>query len=215
MTVRTWSRRLVLLRHGRTSWNAAQRVQGQLDSELDEVGIGQAQQVAPAIAALGPALVVASDLARARVTAETVAKEAGLVPSYDERLREFHLGELQGLTHDEIRSRDPEGFDRFARGDWEDIPGAEAPAAVAERMAAALRDAAAELEPGETGVAVSHGAATRIGLACFLGWPLPTAQDMRALGNCARVVLEQRVTGHWALSAYNLPPDFVSVGQVG
>jgi len=215
VTARTWSRRLVLLRHGRTSWNAAHRVQGQLDSELDEVGLAQARQVAPAIAALQPALVVSSDLARARVTAETVAKEAGLVPSYDERLREFYLGELQGLTHDEIRSRDPEGFDRFARGDWEDIPGAEAPVAVAQRMAAALRDAAAELEPGETAVAVSHGAATRIGIACFLGWPLHIAQDMRALGNCARVVLEQRETGHWALSAYNLPPDFVSVGQVG
>ena len=215
MTAHTWSRRLVLLRHGRTSWNAAHRVQGQLDSELDEIGLAQARQVAPVIAALRPALVVSSDLARARATAETVAKESGLVPSYDERLREFHLGDLQGLTHDEIRLRDPEGFGRFARGDWDEIPGAEAPAMVAERVAAALREVAAQLEQGETGVAVSHGAATRIGIACFLGWPLPIAHDMRALGNCARVVLEQREDGHWALSAYNLPPDFVSVGQVG
>ncbi|TWG99591.1 putative phosphoglycerate mutase [Nocardioides sp. J9] len=197
------ARRIVLLRHGRTSWNATRRVQGQLDSELDEVGLEQARAVAPVVAAMAPALVWTSDLARARVTAETVAKEAGLVPTHDGRLREFRLGELQGLTHDEIRERDPEAFARFRSGDWEGIPGAESPQEVADRYAACLRDLAAALGEGQCGVAVSHGAAIRTGLAAFLGWPLSVGQDLRALGNCGRVVLEQRVTGGWALASYN------------
>ena len=207
--------RIVLLRHGRTAWNAESRVQGQLDAELDELGIEQAAAVAPVIAALEPVLVRSSDLARARAPAETVAKECGLVPSYDERLREFQLGEFQGLTHDEIRAQDPDAFGRFQRGEWDDIPGAESPAEVAARFAGSLHDLATELEPDQTGVAVSHGAATRIGLVHFLGWPLAAARDFRAVGNCGRVVLEQRASGEWALAAYNLGPDFVSAGSIG
>jgi probable phosphoglycerate mutase len=198
------SRRIVLLRHGRTAWNAERRIQGQLDVELDAVGVEQAQAVAPLVAALDPVLVRSSDLARARLTAETVAKEAGLEPTYDERLREFRLGDYQGLTHAELDARDPAAFARFQRGEWDGIPGAEAPRDVAARFAAAIADLAADLAPGETGVAVSHGAATRSGLVAFLGWPLELAHDLRALGNCARVVLEQRSTGTWAIAGYNL-----------
>ncbi|MBM7519682.1 histidine phosphatase family protein [Nocardioides nitrophenolicus] len=196
-------RRLVLVRHGQTAWNAERRIQGQLDVELDATGRAQAEAVAPVIAALEPTLIWSSDLARARQTADTIAKEAGLVPTYDERLREFRLGDYQGLTHAELDARDPAAFARFQRGDWDAIPGAETPREVAARYAAAVTDLATALAPGETGVAVSHGAATRSGLVTFLGWPFELARDLRALGNCARVVLEQRTTGRWALASYN------------
>lgn len=196
-------RRIVLLRHGRTSWNAAHRIQGQLDTELDEIGLEQARAVAPLVAASEPVVIRSSDLARARLTAEQVAKEAGLVPSYDERLREFRLGELQGLTHDELEARDPVAFARFRSGEWDGIPGAETSAEVADRFASAIGELAAALGPGECGVAVTHGAAARVGLVHFLGWPLAQAHDLRALGNCGRVLLEQRPTGAWVLASYN------------
>jgi glucosyl-3-phosphoglycerate phosphatase len=197
-------RRVVLLRHGRTEWNASRRIQGQLDPELDEVGIAEACAVAPVIAALAPTLLWSSDLARARLTADELAKETGLVPSYDERLREFRLGEVQGLTHDDLEARDPEAFARFRLGHWDGIPGAETATEVAERYGAALADLVSSLGAGETGVVVSHGASTRIGLVAFLGWPLSTAHDLAALGNCARVELVERETGEWALGAYNV-----------
>jgi probable phosphoglycerate mutase len=202
--IETPARRIVLLRHGRTAWNAEHRVQGQLDVELDEVGIEQARSVAPLVAALQPTLVWSSDLARARMTADEVAKEAGLVPSYDARLREFRLGEYQGQSHAELLARDEGAFERFRRGEWEGIPGAESPDEVATRFVAVIHEMADALGPGETGVAVSHGAATRTGLVAFLGWPLTFARDLRAVGNCGRVVLEQRTTGDWALAAYNV-----------
>ena len=53
-------RRIAIWRHGRTSWNAEQRFQGQTDIELDEVGVTQARRAAamlaspPAFAAVGP-----------------------------------------------------------------------------------------------------------------------------------------------------------------
>ena len=196
-------RRIILVRHGRTAWNAELRVQGQTDVELDTVGLEQARAVASTIAALEPSYVWSSDLARARVTADVIAKEAGLVPSYDARLREYRLGDYQGRTHDEIGADDPEALARFRAGDWHGIPGAETPAEVATRYAACLTDLAATLAPGQTGVAVSHGAAIRTGLVGFLGWPLEIARDLRALGNCGRADLEQRTTGEWALASYN------------
>ena len=95
------ARRLVLLRHGRTAWNAERRVQGQLEAELDDTGHRQAATAAPAIAAMRPVALWSSDSARARQTAAYVAKETGLVPTYDRRLREYFLADRQGLTHEE------------------------------------------------------------------------------------------------------------------
>ena len=199
------ARRIVLLRHGRTKWNAATRIQGQLDPELDDVGIAQARAIAPAIAAMEPAVLWSSDLARARQTADEVAKQTGLTASYDERLREFSLGEYQGLTHAELEARSAEEHERFHRGEWDGIPGAESVAEVAARFVAALRELVAQVAPGETAVVVSHGASTRLGLVAFLGWPVGTAHDLRPLGNCSRVELVEREPGEWALAAYNVP----------
>ncbi|MFC5730708.1 MULTISPECIES: histidine phosphatase family protein [Nocardioides] len=204
------SRRIVLLRHGRTAWNAARRIQGQLDPELDDVGIAQARAVAPALAALEPALLWSSDLARARQTADEVAKECGLTASYDQRLREFALGEYQGLTHAELEARSAEAHERFHRDEWDGIPGAESVAEVAARFVDALRDLVAELAAGETAVVVSHGASTRLGLVAFLGWPTRTAHDLRPLENCSRIDLVEQRPGQWALESYNFPAAVVA-----
>jgi probable phosphoglycerate mutase len=196
-------RRLVLLRHGRTEWNAVQRIQGQLDPGLDETGLAQARAVAPAMAALAPVVLFSSDLQRARQTTAFVAEATGLDPAFDERLRECHLGERQGVTHEEYAVLDPAEYARFRAGDWDDIPGAETQAQVAERFTGVLKEAAAAIEPGQTALLVAHGAAIRTAMAHWLGWPIDWAQDFRALANCGWVELVERPSGRWALGAYN------------
>ena len=42
----------MLLRHGRTAWSHARRVQGQTDAALDDAGPAQAEAVAPLLKAL-------------------------------------------------------------------------------------------------------------------------------------------------------------------
>ncbi|MES8151672.1 histidine phosphatase family protein, partial [Cutibacterium acnes] len=69
--------RLVLVRHGRTSYNVQGRLQGRLDIDLDEVGRRQVAATAPVIAAMEPAAVLSSPLQRARHTAEAIASAAG------------------------------------------------------------------------------------------------------------------------------------------
>ncbi|MEI5674582.1 MULTISPECIES: histidine phosphatase family protein [unclassified Nocardioides] len=212
-------RRLVLLRHGQTAWNKALRVQGQIDADLDDTGRAQAEAVAPVLATLDPTLLWSSDLARARDTASYVEKAAGLAASYDARLRETHLGERQGLTHDEYAALDPVEFAQFRQGHYDAVPGAERTAAVRDRMVAAVTDLRRALAPGETGIAVSHGAAIRVAVGGLLGWPADQYRSLRGLGNCGWVVLVERPgSDGLALEAYNraVPtPDFTSATSVG
>ncbi|CAI9404720.1 histidine phosphatase family protein [Nocardioides sp. T2.26MG-1] len=189
------ARRLVLLRHGQTAWNAVRRVQGQLESELDETGHRQAAAVAPVIAAMAPAALWSSDSARARQTAAYVAKEAGLDPVYDARLREYYLAGRQGLTHEEYAAVAPEEFATFRTGDYDVVPGGETAVEVAGRMTAALGELMASIAPGGLAVAVSHGAAIRDSVAVLLGWPVPERAALHGMDNCGWAVLDQAVLG--------------------
>ena len=79
------------------------------DVPLDDVGLAQAEGVAPVLAALGPVTIWSSDLARAAQTADAVAAECGLEPVRDPRLREFDIGPNRvGLTSDEYAVAHPQ-----------------------------------------------------------------------------------------------------------
>jgi probable phosphoglycerate mutase len=199
---------LVLLRHGRTAWNHEKRVQGQLDAELDDTGHEQAGRTADVLKLLQPTLLWSSDLVRARDTAGYLARATGLEPSYDVRLREFDLGERQGLTHDEYAAIAPEEFELFRQGYYDDAPGAESVPDVRARMTEVLGEMLAALGPDETGIAVTHGAAARVAIAAMLGWPDDAFHSLRALANCGWAVLGHHPdTGDLRLAAYNRVAD--------
>ncbi|MDR3659107.1 MAG: histidine phosphatase family protein [Mycobacterium sp.] len=96
------NRRLLLLRHGQTEYNATSRMQGQLDTELSDLGRAQAVAAAEVLAKRQPLAIVSSDLRRALDTATTLGEQAGVPVTVDTRLRETHLGDWQGLTHQEV-----------------------------------------------------------------------------------------------------------------
>jgi len=96
---------LLLIRHGQTDWNRAQRFQGQSDIPLNETGRKQAQALAERLAAEPFDAVYSSDLQRATETA-SIIRRSGFQP--DTRLREVHFGDWEGLTYDEIKAKHPE-----------------------------------------------------------------------------------------------------------
>ena len=208
---------LVLLRHGRTSWNLERRAQGHSDVELDDTGHAQAAAVAPYVAALAPALLWSSDLARARQTAEYVAKEAPVSLRLDPRLREFDLGERTGLTMTEFAEAYPEEYREFRAGHYDVVHGGEARAAVVARVTACVDEALAALAPGECGVLVGHGGALKVSVLELLGWSEGAAAGLQALDNCGWAVIEDSgVDGRLRLAAWNrAAPDFVSAPGVG
>lgn len=100
-------RRLVMLRHGQTEFNAGSRMQGQLDTDLSDLGRAQAVAAAEVLAKRQPLLIVSSDLRRAYDTALTLSEHSGLPVAVDARLRETHLGDWQGMTHSEVDAVSP------------------------------------------------------------------------------------------------------------
>lgn len=96
------NRRLILIRHGQTTFNATGRMQGHLDTELSDAGYAQAEAAAQLLAGEGVTRIVSSDLVRAAETARVVAESLGLGFTTDSRLRETNLGQWQGMSSVEV-----------------------------------------------------------------------------------------------------------------
>ncbi len=145
--------RILLVRHGESTWNAVRRWQGQADPPLTERGEGQAARAAIAADDHGPFdVVVSSTLQRAARTAEIIAAAIGLpVAERLAALSERDAGVWEGLTRIEIEEQYP-GFLAADRRP----PGYEADESVVGRADIALRDLG-DRYSGQTVLAVSHG----------------------------------------------------------
>jgi len=197
-------RRVIVLRHGETTHNAAGIWQGQLDSPLSELGLRQADAVGRALAALSPDRIVTSDLTRARVTAESVGRATGIPVEVDQRFREIHAGAWQGLSAQEVALRWPQERAAVDRG--EDLPrggDGESMADVLARVGEALDELLADLPAGGCVVVSTHGAASRAVAAWVLDLELPVVwRVLGALGNCHWGELREGRAG-WRLQTWN------------
>lgn len=140
---------ILLVRHGETPFNAARIVQPP-ETPLSERGIEQARRVAARLRELGAALIVSSDLARARMTAEIIAEQVGAPLELDALLQERSFGELRGRPYADLSE------DIFAPTFMP--PGGESVAQLDARAALAFAMVLRKLE-GIRGnlVVVSHG----------------------------------------------------------
>ena len=149
------------MRHGQSTWNADGRWQGQADPRLSSLGEEQAREAAARLGAGGFSCVVASDLQRARRTAEILAEACGLAVEVDPDLREIDVGDWTGLTRTEIEARWPGELADWSEGRSESTMGGESRLHLTERARGALTRAAAGALPGDTLLLVSHGALIR------------------------------------------------------
>lgn len=199
----TAARRLLLVRHGETDHNAGGVWQGQLDSALSDVGVEQARAAGRAIAAYRPSRVVASDLARAAVTAQHVAEAAGVEVTLDPRWREIHVGQWQGLHTTEVRARYADLLAEMDRTDIRRGVDGETLAEVGRRAGESLRELLDGLADDECVVVVAHGVSTRAAIADLLGLDqLLATHALRTMGNCHWAELAESRTG-WQLSTWN------------
>ena len=194
-------RRLVMLRHGQTDFNAGSRMQGQLDSALTELGRAQAVAAAEVLGKLQPLLIVSSDLRRAYDTAITLGERTGLPVRADPRLRETHLGDWQGLTHAQIDSEAP-GARLAWREDAAWAPhGGESRVDVANRSLPVVTElASGEPEWGDPNgpdrpvIFVAHGGLIAALSAALLKLPVANWPILGGMGNASWVQL----SGHAA-----------------
>ena len=94
--------KLILIRHGRTLWNSSGKFQGQSDIELSQEGISQAEKLAENFPVTHIDRVYSSNLKRAYITGEIIAKKFNVPIIKDKRLCEVSFGSWEGLTYDEI-----------------------------------------------------------------------------------------------------------------
>jgi glucosyl-3-phosphoglycerate phosphatase len=199
------SRRVLLLRHGRTAWNAQRRFQGQADPPLDDIGRTQAFEVAALIAAIRPTLLVSSDATRAAQTAAVVGDATGLPVVTDARLRERGLGHWEGLTRDEVAETYPDEFADWVAGRDVSRRGGE----TREEVAARAVEAFADLPQVPITVLVTHSATAMALTNALLGIP-QQSHPLGPLANChwSELVAQPEDDGGpvlaWRLRGHNL-----------
>jgi broad specificity phosphatase PhoE len=183
---------ILLVRHGETDWNRALRWQGQSDPPLNETGREQARALAAKLDGTPIDAIYASDLRRAKETADVLAKSLRVPVVLEPRLREINAGSWEGLSADEIRERWPDAHSRFAATGEPGWENGETYQAMAARAADAVREIAAR-HPDGTVLVVSHGGPVKALLMAATGLEVATQRrELPAVGNCevCRVVVD-------------------------
>jgi broad specificity phosphatase PhoE len=168
--------RLIFVRHGETSYNAENRLQGQRDIPLNARGRDQARSIGKTLhVSLGGEIgrleaagaFFASPLKRARETMEIARAAMDLPPKnyrLDPALKEISFGQWEGLTWAEVRVRDPSGLKACHTDKWNFVPpGGESYAMLAERVRPWLASLAGDA------FVVAHGGVARALMTLIAG----------------------------------------------
>ena len=158
---------LLLVRHGETKLNSAQRYWGHTDVELSDTGIRQAEQLRDRLAEQKIDVIYTSDLSRALATARIIASshQADIITCTE--LHEINFGKVEGLTFKEISQLYPELAQSWYRRSIElKFPGGESIADIDKRVSK-FPDRLKKHAPEETVLIVAHSAPLRL-LTCHL-----------------------------------------------
>lgn len=190
-----------LVRHGSVQGAETRRFIGHLDVPLSPLGERQVAALARRLARTPLAAIYASDLERARRTADILAAPHGLEPEVTPQLREFAMGRWEGLTAEEIRSREPGAFNAWMT----DVAGYRFPDGESlgelEARAWPTFESIVRRHAGAAVAIVAHGGTNRMILCRALGLPpvrlLALGQDYAALSVLGRA------EGGWSLTLLN------------
>lgn len=169
--------RLCLVRHGETEWNAARRIQGQIDIGLNETGLRQAEGAGRWLISAGIVALYSSDLKRAWTTALAIGRALGLEPQSVPEMRERRYGTFEGLTYDEAKVKHPDGYAAFEGRNAEyNFENGESLKEMFARVTGKLKEIAAA-HPGQNVVVVLHGGVLDIINRFVRGNSLETPRD--------------------------------------
>lgn len=204
METRSLVTRVILVRHGESTYNLEARVQGHCDqSHLTPKGIADAQQVGKALADLSFTAIYTSPLQRAQQTTQEIlgvlhSSSPHLVPEPQirDRLKEIHLPLWEGMLFEEVRQQFPEGYQLWRQRPHElemEISGPDgitlfAPIPALYEQARQFWEEILPQHPGETILVVAHSGINRALIGTAIGLSperYPTLQQ----ANCAISVL--------------------------
>jgi probable phosphoglycerate mutase len=198
---------ILLVRHGQTDDNVRLVFQGQGGHGLNARGREQAQELRDRLKG-GPRLsrLWASDLERARQTAEIVAEPTGLPVALDKQLREVDVGNWTGRNYTDIERELPEEWAAWVLGLDVRRGGGETYAELADRLYAAMEriaDEHAADPPGQHVLVVSHGAAIKCFAAKVLGLDNSGRAALGPVKNTSVTVLSRRSNKQFEILVWN------------
>lgn len=196
--------RILLVRHGQSTYNAEWRVQGQQDAPLSDIGREQAERIGDRLASYRIGRVIASDLSRAHDTAKAiVSRHPGLTIETTPLFREMRMGKFEGHLFSKLAETWPDEYLQWREGHLHyTVEGGESLNEQWARMAAGLEfihDRSQGLEHDL--LVVFHGGVMRTLLAIALG--MSQEQQYRFhFDNTALTILESTPRGI-SLRLYN------------
>jgi broad specificity phosphatase PhoE len=175
------------VRHGETSWNRENRVQGRNDTPLSEAGTAQAERLAESMEAEKIGLIITSPLQRAVETASIINRRINAPIEIDEDLMELDQGMFEGMNFREL-SRDHGDFLKRWAADPASVamPGGESLTGLQER---AWRAMCRITSSCDSTLAVSHNFTITTILCKILDIPLSDFRRIR-LDNASKTIIE-------------------------
>jgi len=184
--------KIILVRHGKTVWNAEGRYQGKMDIPLNEEGREQARRVGEALKNFPVKAVYSSPLSRCRDTAREIAKHHGLEVKTKEGFKEIDHGEWEGLLASEVEERYPELLNLWREKPSQvKMPGGESLKDVQERAVKAFNEVVKEHSDEDLIVIVGHDATNKVLMCHLLGTDLDRFWAFKQ-ANCGITVLDYR-----------------------
>ncbi|WEV42881.1 histidine phosphatase family protein [Lactobacillus sp. ESL0684] len=193
---------IYFVRHGKTEWNLEGRFQGgHGDSPLLEQSLTDIKKLGQHLRGVEFAGVYSSPLKRAIDTANGITNSAGidLPVTIDERLREFDLGQMEGLNFAQAKQRFPKQVDDLWNHpecyDGKAIDGEDYPEVI-NRGKSFAHDVAQKFPTATDKVlAISHGAALSGMMGGLLGFSLKNVRQNGSLSNTSLTILETKDQG--------------------
>lgn len=189
----------IIARHGETEWNVTEIFRGQIDVDLNETGINQAELLAEYLSTSTIEAIYSSPLKRALKTAETIARPHRLKVNVDPDLIDLNFGQWQGLSHQEVKERYGELYATWiTHPERVRMPGGETLEDVRKRVTRVINKVA-DNHPG-TSVIVGHRVVNKVIICALLGldnshfWKI--RQDTGAISIFARQHEQYILTRH-------------------
>lgn len=185
---KTRSQRIVLVRHGLSTFNVEGRLPGQLPNiMLTDEGRRQAHEAAVALAGLRISAFVSSPLERARETAEIIARGWAMPVREEPRLMDTDMGRWAGRKISDVAKEDP-GWNAFLAKPTEPPAGVEGFEQVSARAVAVIEELRKDETVGDDVVVVAHADVIKLILAHYTGVALDAARFI-VVGNASISVL--------------------------
>ena len=162
-----------VVRHGETDWNKLGRFQGHTDISLNDRGLSQARETAVASEDWGYTAIYSSPLVRTVQVAEEIAKVTPMLVNQEPGLKELSLGDLEGVTGEEMRNDWPDLFAAWrTEPEKMSMPNGESLGELRDRTWQVILDIEQKHSSDDSIVVISHNFAIRSIVNELLGMPL-------------------------------------------